>query len=92
MKKLVVTIPVLAMVVWGHAQKGGMNISEIHTIEKVEGNRVKFRNPMDLGPAIRIMANNLPYGTSNTARLKNNTIISGIWSAAGTIPLQHRYW
>jgi hypothetical protein len=27
-------------------EKGGMNISEIHTIEKVEGNRVKFRNPM----------------------------------------------
>ncbi len=29
-------------------EKGGMNISEIHTIEKVEGNRVKFKNPMHI--------------------------------------------
>ncbi len=29
-------------------EKGGMNISEIHTIEKVEGSRVKFKNPMHI--------------------------------------------
>ncbi|GAB3851492.1 hypothetical protein GCM10028822_18210 [Hymenobacter terrigena] len=27
---------------------GGMQISEIHTIEKIEGNRVKFKNPLHL--------------------------------------------
>lgn len=26
--------------------KGGMQIQEIHTIEKIEGNRVKFKNPL----------------------------------------------
>lgn len=29
-------------------EDGGMKISEIHTIEKIEGNRVKFRNPLHL--------------------------------------------
>jgi hypothetical protein len=28
--------------------KGGMQISEIHTIEKIEGKKVKFRNPLHL--------------------------------------------
>ncbi|MBC9798205.1 DUF4955 domain-containing protein [Sinomicrobium weinanense] len=27
-------------------EKGGMNIAEIHTIEKIEGNRVRFKNPL----------------------------------------------
>jgi hypothetical protein len=27
-------------------QEGGMNIHEIHTIEAIEGNRVKFKNPL----------------------------------------------
>lgn len=29
-------------------KNGGMNIREIHTIEKIEGNRVKFKNPLHL--------------------------------------------
>ena len=29
-------------------EKGGMGISEIHTIEKIEGNRIKFKNPIHL--------------------------------------------
>ena len=29
-------------------EKGGMNIAEIHTIERIEGNRVKFKNPLHL--------------------------------------------
>ena len=29
-------------------EKGGMNISEIHSIEKIEGNRIKFKNPIHL--------------------------------------------
>lgn len=29
-------------------EKGGMNIAEIHTIEKIEGNQVKFKNPLHL--------------------------------------------
>lgn len=27
-------------------EKGGMNIAEIHTIERIEGRRVKFKNPL----------------------------------------------
>lgn len=27
-------------------EKGGMQIQEIHTIEKIEGNRIKFKNPL----------------------------------------------
>jgi hypothetical protein len=27
-------------------EKGGMQVSEIHTIEKIEGNRIKFKNPL----------------------------------------------
>lgn len=29
-------------------EKGGMNISEIHTIEQIEGKRVKFKNPLHI--------------------------------------------
>lgn len=29
-------------------EKGGMNIAEIHTIEKIEGNKIKFKNPLHL--------------------------------------------
>src|SRR5690606_5779578 len=29
-------------------QEGGMNICEIHTIEQIRGNRIKFRNPLHL--------------------------------------------
>lgn len=29
-------------------EKGGMQISEIHTIEKIEGKRVKFKNPLHM--------------------------------------------
>ncbi len=28
--------------------KGGMSIAEIHTIEKIEGNKVKFKNPLHI--------------------------------------------
>lgn len=29
-------------------EKGGMNIAEIHTIEKIEGKKVKFKNPLHI--------------------------------------------
>ena len=29
-------------------EKGGMQIFEIHTVEKIEGNRIKFKNPVHL--------------------------------------------
>jgi hypothetical protein len=29
-------------------EKGGMNIAEIHTIEKISGNKIKFKNPLHI--------------------------------------------